>query len=69
MAPPSPTVLRWRRRIEFVIRLAEPALNLVLAGGDRLSRIVDRSSDEPVAAIRFPNEVRPLGPGRPEREA
>lgn len=63
MAPPSPTELRWRARIEFLIRLAEPALNLVLAGGDRLSRVVDRSPDEPVAEIRFPNEVRPLGPG------
>jgi hypothetical protein len=63
MAAPSPTELRWRRRIELLIRLAEPGLNLLLAGGDRLSRIVDRSEDEPIPAIRFPNEVRPLGPG------
>jgi len=69
MAPPSPTELRWRARIELLIRLAEPALNLLLAGGDRLSRIVDRSPDEPIAAIRFPNEVRPLGPGAPDTDA
>jgi hypothetical protein len=63
MAPPSPRQLRWRSRIEFAIRLAEPGLNLLLAGGDRLSRVVDRSRDEALPAIRLPSEVRPLGPG------
>jgi hypothetical protein len=47
VAPPSPTQLAWRRRIEAVLRLAAPALDLVLAAGDRVSRAVAR--DEPDA--------------------
>lgn len=42
MAPPSPTQLAWRGRIEAVLRLAAPALDVVLAAGDRLSRVVER---------------------------
>ena len=42
MAPPSPTQLAWRGRIEAVIRLAQPGLDLVLAAGERLSRAVER---------------------------
>jgi len=40
-----------------------PALDTVLVAGDRISRVADRSDDEPVPAIRFPDDVRPLGPG------
>ena len=32
--------------METLIRLAAPALNLVLAAGDRLSRIVERDDNE-----------------------
>ena len=42
MAPPSPTQLAWRGRIEALIRLARPGLDLVLTAGDRLSRAVER---------------------------
>lgn len=42
MAPPSPTQLAWRGRIETLIRIAEPGLDLLLKGGDRLSRTVER---------------------------
>jgi hypothetical protein len=42
VAPPSPTQLAWRGRIERVLRVAAPALDLLLAAGDRLSRAVDR---------------------------
>ncbi len=42
MAPPTPTQLRWRRRIEAGLRLAAPALDLLLFAGDRLSRVVER---------------------------
>jgi hypothetical protein len=68
MAPPTPAQVRWRQRIELLIRLAQPGLDLMLAAGERVSRAVDRSDDEPVPAIRFPDDVRPLGPGplRPE---
>ena len=65
MAPPTPDQLRWRSRFEFLIRLATPLLDTVLVAGDRLSRVVDRSDDEPVPAIRFPDDVRPLAPGPP----
>jgi hypothetical protein len=42
VAPPSPTQLAWRGRIEALIRLAQPALDLVLAAGERVSRVVER---------------------------
>ena len=41
MAPLSAEQLRNRRRIEGVIRLMAPALDLLLAVGDRVSRIVE----------------------------
>jgi hypothetical protein len=41
MPPPTPGQVRKRERIESVIRLAAPALDLVLAVGDRVSRIVE----------------------------
>jgi hypothetical protein len=41
----SSSQLIWRGRIEAGLRLVAPALDLVLAAGDRLSRAVDR--DEP----------------------
>ncbi|HEY8584079.1 MAG TPA: hypothetical protein VIL49_14085 [Capillimicrobium sp.] len=61
MAAPSPRQLAARDRIESVLRLVAPALDLVLFVGDRVSRAVDRSDDEPVPAIRYPTENRPLG--------
>ncbi len=63
MAPPSPTELAARRRLEQVLRVAGPALDPVLLAGDRLSRAVDRSDDEPLPAIRYPSGHRP--PSRP----
>ena len=45
MAPPSPTQIAWRRRLEAVLRVAAPALDLLLAAGDRVSRAVDRGDD------------------------
>jgi hypothetical protein len=36
----TPTQQRVRAQIELLIRLAAPALDLLLAGGDRLSRAV-----------------------------
>ena len=46
MAPLSPDQLRTRRRVESGIRLMAPALDLVLAVGERLSRIVERDDPE-----------------------
>jgi hypothetical protein len=42
MAPLSPDQLRIRRRIESVIRVMAPALDVMLAVGDRVSRVVER---------------------------
>ena len=41
MAPLTPDQHRRRERVEGLIRLAAPALNLVLAAGERLSRLVE----------------------------
>jgi hypothetical protein len=42
----TPDQLRRRERIESLIRLAAPGLNLMLAAGERLSRIVSPEDDE-----------------------
>jgi hypothetical protein len=42
MPPLTPDQLRTRRRVEGLIRVMAPALDLVLAAGDRISRIVER---------------------------
>ena len=41
MAQLTPDQLRTRQRVEGLIRLATPALDLVLAVGERVSRIVE----------------------------
>jgi hypothetical protein len=46
MSPITPDQLRTRRRVETLIRLMAPALDLVLAVGDRVSRIVERDDPE-----------------------
>jgi hypothetical protein len=46
VAPLSPNQLRTRARVEGVIRLMAPALDLVLAVGERASRIVERDDPE-----------------------
>ena len=47
MALRTPSQLATRRRIEAGIRLAAPLLDLVLAAGDRVSRVVGRNQIEP----------------------
>jgi hypothetical protein len=42
----TPDQLRIRRRVESLIRVAAPALDLVLAVGDRVSRVVERDDVE-----------------------
>jgi hypothetical protein len=43
----SPDQQARRRRIEALIRLAAPALNLVLYAGDRVSRVAGRGELPP----------------------
>jgi hypothetical protein len=42
----SSSQLIWRGRIEAGLRIVAPALDLVLAAGDRISRTVDREEPE-----------------------
>jgi hypothetical protein len=42
----TPDELRTRERVETVIRLAAPALDLVLAVGERISRLVEPEDQE-----------------------
>lgn len=44
--PLTPEQLRRREQVESVIRLMAPGLNLVLAAGERLSRLVEREDAE-----------------------
>jgi len=62
VAPPSPTQLAWRRRIEAALRVAAPALDLLLAAGDRFSRVVARGDDELESLAAGP--PAPVPPGR-----
>jgi hypothetical protein len=46
LSPVTPDQLRIRRRVETLIRLMAPALDLVLAAGERVSRVVERDDAE-----------------------
>ena len=61
MAPLTPSQARTRERVETLIGLMAPALTLVLAAGDRLSRIVQPEDHEYYPA-------RPLAEREPSPE-
>jgi hypothetical protein len=44
--PNTPQQQRRRDRVEALVRLAAPLLDLVLATGDRVSRVVARGDDD-----------------------
>ena len=46
MAALTPDQRRTRERVERLIAIAAPALNLVLAVGDRVSRVVEPEDSE-----------------------
>jgi len=50
MAKLNPAQVRNRERVESLIRLATPAMNLMLAVGERLSRVVEPDDPEYVPA-------------------
>lgn len=60
MATLTPAQRRMRARIETGIRLAAPALNLILAVGDRISRLAEPNDHE----YYPPREPRLEPPGR-----
>jgi hypothetical protein len=59
MATPTPAQRRWRSRIETLLQVAAPALDLYLAAGDRLSRAVGREDLDwvPPRAALSPTET------------
>jgi hypothetical protein len=60
--PPSPQQLARRERVEGLIGLAAPFLDLVLVVGDRVSRIVSPGDD--YIPIRPPAEAFELEPAK-----
>jgi hypothetical protein len=42
----TPTQIVWRERVEGLIGLAAPALDLLLAVGDRISRVAEPTDHE-----------------------
>jgi hypothetical protein len=46
VAPLTPGQLRTRERVESVIQLMAPSLDLLLAAGDRLSKLVEREDHD-----------------------
>jgi len=59
MAPLTPDQLRRRERIEGLIRIASPGLNLVLAVGERISRLVEPEDHEYYPPRRGQSEPPP----------
>jgi hypothetical protein len=60
----TPQQARLRGRIERLIVVAAPALDLVLAVGDRIARVASRGDPEPYA-VRRATEPALLEPPRP----
>jgi hypothetical protein len=56
----SPSQIANRKRIERLIRLAAPALDVVLYAGDRVSRVVGRNElpPDPVRRTGLPPATR-----------
>lgn len=65
MAQLSADQRRMRARVETLIRLMSPGLNLVLAVGERISRIVE--PDDPEYYPPRTGQVEPPRPGREPR--
>lgn len=67
MAKLTPDQMRRRNQVESVIRLMAPGLNIVLALGERLSRIVEPDDPEyypPRVEVADPPSEIQRGPAR-----
>lgn len=64
MAQLSSQQLATRERVESLIRLLEPGLNLVLSAGDRIARVVgaEDTSWEPPRSVGMDALKRRVGP-------
>ena len=69
MAKLTADQIRTRERVETVIRLMAPALNLVLATGERLSRIVEPDDPEYYPARVEGTDTVSVGGGSPRGAA
>jgi hypothetical protein len=58
MAHRSPRLIAWRRRTEAVIGAAAPFLDLLLAAGDRVSRVAGRNDIDPEPPRRLGDAER-----------
>lgn len=65
--PNTPDQELRKGRVEALIGLAAPALDLVLSAGDRVSSVVAPRSDDDYVAIRPPGEKLELGAIRATR--
>jgi hypothetical protein len=65
MSKLTPDQLRTRERVESVIRLVAPGLNLVLAVGERVSRIVEPDDPEYYPARVEGADAPPISGARP----
>lgn len=70
MAKLTPDQIRTRERVETLIRLMAPGLNLMLAAGERVSRIVEPDDPEYYPARVEGTEPPPVvgGPAATGRE-
>ena len=66
MATLSPQQIVWRDRVEGLIGLAAPALDLLLAVGDRVSRIAE-PEDHEYYPVRSGSEAALPGESSPSR--
>jgi hypothetical protein len=69
MAKLTPDQIRKRERVETLIKLMAPAMNLVLAAGERLSRVVEPDDPEYYPARVEPNETVSIGGESPRGAA
>lgn len=67
MAKLTPDQMRKRERVESLIRVMAPGLNLILAAGERLSRIVEPDDPEYYPA-RVENQEQATGAPRGAQE-
>jgi hypothetical protein len=67
VAPPTPEQVRRREQVEGLIRLATPVLNIVLAVGERLSRIVESEDVEYYPPRMGGEEAPPRAPREGDR--
>jgi hypothetical protein len=59
--PGSPANVKLQGRIETVIRVLAPLLDVVIAAGDRASRVLERGEREELARLPHDGELAPRG--------